>query len=377
MRSPRNCFLGLLLLAVVGHFGLRLQSSRADDAQPGAPKKASNKARKVGPFRAGVALSMHSQDPNYSYLKAVKEIRELGATDVSILVHFYQDHSASPKPKRHAFRTPSDKNLVNTIKTARKLGLRVLVMPILLLEKPREEDWRGNIDPPNWKTWRDAYLKEMLHFARLSEKAGANVFSVGSELSSLEHRLGDWKMMIRKIRSVFTGLLIYSANWDHYDQLNFWSELDLMGISGYYELTESLSPKKDELLKSWKKVQKTILGWRQGNRVKIPLVFTEIGYASQDGCASKPWNYYLSETVDCAEQRLCYEVFLEVWDQKPGLKGVYFYEWWGEGGLKDHTYTPKGKPAEKVLRRWFQKLRKRAKKGQATSKPSKAPKKAG
>ena len=35
------------------------------------------------------------------------------------------------------------------------------------------------------------------------------------------------------------------------------------------------------------------------------------------------------------------------------LAGALFWNWWGPGGPEDRWYTPKGKPAEAVLRRWF------------------------
>jgi len=311
------------------------------------------------PFGAGVALSLHSQDPHFSYAPILKEIRATGATEVSLLVHFYQENSVTSKPSRHLLKTPSDARLLEAIRSGRELGLRVFVMPILLLEKPRKDDWRGNIKPPKWKPWFAAYRKEIVHFARLAERGGAALFSVGSELSSTEVQLADWRRIIKEVSAVFSGRLTYSANWDHYDQVGFWGQLDVMGISGYYELTNSTTPKRDVLVDAWREVQRKILAWRKAAAVKAPLIFTEVGYASQDGCASKPWNYYLTDKIDLEEQKLCYEVFIEVWDRHPALAGVFFYEWWGKGGSKDPRYTPKGKPAEQVMRSWFTRIRKR------------------
>ena len=56
---------------------------------------------------------------------------------------------------------------------------------------------------------------------------------------------------------------------------------------------------------------------------------------------------------------MCFEAFIAVWDKHPQLEGVYFYEWWGKGGETDTHYTPKGKPAEKVIRRWYKEIRAR------------------
>ncbi len=48
---------------------------------------------------------------------------------------------------------------------------------------------------------------------------------------------------------------------------------------------------------------------------------------------------------------------MAVWARTLELQGVFFYEWWGEGGSDDRGYTPRDKPAETVIRRFFSDLR--------------------
>ena len=78
-----------------------------------------------------------------------------------------------------------------------------------------------------------------------------------------------------------------------------------------------------------------------------------LGYASQDGCARYPWDYTKNNPVDLEEQRLCYEAFRKVWEDVPFIGGVFFYAWFEEGGPEDTHYTPKGKPALKIVQDWF------------------------
>lgn len=70
-----------------------------------------------------------------------------------------------------------------------------------------------------------------------------------------------------------------------------------------------------------------------------------------------PWNYYQNQRATPAaleEQRRLYEAFIRVWNNTPELMGVIWWEWnASEGGPGDYGYTPKNKPAEQVLRRWF------------------------
>ncbi len=53
-----------------------------------------------------------------------------------------------------------------------------------------------------------------------------------------------------------------------------------------------------------------------------------------------------------------------------GLAGVIWWEWTGsEGGPSDFGYTPKNKPAEKLLREWFAKGRSTAAAGAPSAQP--------
>jgi hypothetical protein len=65
---------------------------------------------------------------------------------------------------------------------------------------------------------------------------GLSGLSVGSELASLEREDTEWRALIRAIRAKYAGPLVYSANWDHLDDVQFWDALDLAGASAYFEL---------------------------------------------------------------------------------------------------------------------------------------------
>ncbi|MCB1733536.1 MAG: hypothetical protein KDI21_23895, partial [Halieaceae bacterium] len=78
----------------------------------------------------------------------------------------------------------------------------------------------------------------------------------------------------------------------------------------------------------------------------------EVGYPSLDGAAIAPWDHTRGAPVDLEEQRRAYAAataaLLEL-----APAGVFFWTWLGEGGRFDRHYTPRGKPAEAVLRRYL------------------------
>ena len=86
-----------------------------------------------------------------------------------------------------------------------------------------------------------------------------------------------------------------------------------------------------------------------------------MGWCSQEGASIEPWNYYYKQEATeggFEEQRNCYRAFMETWSNTPQVGGIIWWEWTeGAGGREDYNYTPRGKPAERALRAWFQNIR--------------------
>jgi hypothetical protein len=114
----------------------------------------------------------------------------------------------------------------------------------------------------------------------------------------------------------------------------------------------------DEIVAYWKPLKDQISEWQR--QVGKPIVFTEVGWCSQEGAGMAPWDYYRNQKASAAgleEQRRLYEAFLQVWDGSPGVGGILWWEWSVPAGPSDFGYSPKDKPAEQVLRQWFAKYR--------------------
>src|SRR5436853_410740 len=79
----------------------------------------------------------------------------------------------------------------------------------------------------------------LYHYSWIAEKHGVDVFILGSELVSTESNVEEWRKTIDMVRGTFKGLVTYSANWDHYRDVGFWSELDFVSMNCYYKLGEN------------------------------------------------------------------------------------------------------------------------------------------
>lgn len=312
-------------------------------------------------FFQGAAVGMHMSLPGLSYAQLFKELKALGCTHVSLVVAWSQANIRAVEIGPHAVETMPDAEVRAHIREAHAAGLKVLLFPILHIERRRSGEWRGRMKPRSESLWWRSYGRFVLHYADMAREEKVDMFSVGSELLSLEHQEARWVSLIERVRAKTDAKLLYSANWDHFEHVTFWDKLDVAGLTGYFELAEEgREPTVAELEEGWEGVADVIATYRQ--RVGRPLIFTEVGYPSQVGAAAHPWDYTKRDAPDPIIQYKAYRAMYEVYrrraakrpaDAPPALDGFFFWNWYGYGGEEDDTYNVRGKPAEAVLRRWF------------------------
>ncbi|MGK0359863.1 MAG: hypothetical protein ACI9U2_002169 [Bradymonadia bacterium] len=319
----------------------------------------------------GMALSPHFElpDAGMTFESMVDEIASLGASHMSLVVQWSQTDVTASALGPDAKETLPDARLRGMIRRARAHGVDVMLFPILWVEHRKVGEWRGTLAPIDPDAWWASYATFVLHYAHIAQDEGAAIYSIGSELASLEVEEPRWRALIAQVRAVFKGQLIYSANWDHYAEVPFWDALDLVGLTAYYELTADPDASVAELTTAWRKIRDVLLDWRALTRTKAPLVFTELGYPSIDGTATAPWDYTRTTAVDLEEQRRCLEAFRRAWGHREELAGVFFWNWFGPGGPQDRWYSLKGKPALEVVKRWYARPRAGALDGPPTRLP--------
>jgi hypothetical protein len=306
------------------------------------------------PYR-GVGMQIQRVDWIDRYEKSMDQIAALGADTVLLVVDSRQENGRSSHLYLDMRMTPTPDKLGELIDHAKQDKLRVILMPIVLLDNPTGNEWRGTLHPDSWDDWFDSYRDMMSQFAWIAQGHGVDVLVVGSELVSSESNLEQWTKTIAKVRETFKGQLTYSSNWDHYTSVPFWDQLDLIGMNSYYKLGDSPDVTVPEIEKRWRAIQGDLLSFQ--SKVGKPLLFLEVGWCSLANAASAPWDYTQeSEPINLDLQKRLYEAYFNVWYGNPALGGFMVWEWPpGEGGPDDRGYTPQGKPAEQVLRKWLAK----------------------
>lgn len=358
MRITLKTLIVVIAVAVAWEIGTHRETSRqtvADDSSAQLMTPPSQQGR----FR-GMAIQLHGGMNVYDqYRRLIPEVVDLGADTVMLVVHGWQTHAGSLDLHLDAQKTANSDDLGKLLDLATSHGLRKILMPVVLLSKPRKSEWRGKIVPPghDWDAWFKRYRQFIVSFAKIAERHRVDVLMIGSELIKSESYTQRWRDTIQEVRQHYRGKLGYSANWDHYQtsKIGFWPDLDYVGMTSYYKLAKRPNPSIEEIDKNWQRYKKAIKAFQR--QVRKPVIFTEVGWCSQEGAAREGWNYYAKQEATEAghrEQANLYESFLKTWSDEQGIGGIIWWEWGtSEGGPNDYGYTPRGKPAEALLRQWF------------------------
>jgi hypothetical protein len=305
--------------------------------------EAANAARV--PLQDGaVALGLFASDPSYNYEPMLREIIATGAKEVVLAVVWSQRTVASVDIHRHPTWTASDDNVVRTLQQAHALGMRTVLFPLLQIEQRAPQEWRGVLQPSaGVPAWFAGYRGYVLRMADLAAQGGADALSVGSEFASLESHADAWRALIANVRTRYAGTLLYSANWDHFEEVAFWDAVDVIGVTAYNELQARDShtpPKPSDVRAAW---QGPVSAWhRVRARTGKPVVVTELGYPSVRTAAQMPWNEASGATHDEALAAQMLETSCAV--LRPAVDGLAVWNWFGAGGPTDDGYSPRGKP---------------------------------
>jgi hypothetical protein len=107
---------------------------------------------------------------------------------------------------------------------------------------------------------------------------------------------GRWTELIERVREVYRGPLTYAANFDQFESVSFWNELDLISINAYFplrkrDLPDTVVGSRTSLFTTrWTNILQAVdaLRIQQG----VPdhrVLFTELGYTRRANSTIEPW----------------------------------------------------------------------------------------
>jgi Glycoside Hydrolase Family 113 len=328
----------------------------------------------------GAALNLYHTDRLELYHEALEQMSSAGFNAVQIVTPIFQDDGAAGvvEMRQGPGRGPAMADIASLLSHAKRLGMKTMLMPQINFTQPRGNEWRGKLQPEHWAPWWESYTRTIGLFLETAVENDVDVFVVGCELLTTHKPQHEerWRELIAHCREKFTGQLTYSTTWDTYHKVGFWDALDVVGVSGYWDITtlaqDSDNPTPDELKRRWIEIQRRLLAYAdaQGR----PVLLTEVGYPSLPWALKSPWNYINNDgvTADHEAQRQGYTAFIAAWDGTiaprrastadevaggdPRSIGVFFHKWdpYHQGGPDDTGYGVAGKPAYQVLADWLQ-----------------------
>jgi len=246
---------------------------------------------------------------------------------------------------------------VKTIQMAKALNLNVMLKPHVWV---RGQGWAGDFDletEEDWLVWEGNYRNYIVSFAKIADSMNVEMLCIGTEFRRpAKERPAFWKGLIKEIRSFYSGKITYAANWDNYQNISFWGELDYIGIDAYFPLSEAKTPSVEEIKAGWQAPLQEIETFQA--TYQSPVLFTEFGFQSIDYATAGHWKYNQDTlNINLDAQAFAYEGTYQALKEREWFAGGFLWKWhaWHDkyGGPDCKRYTPQNKPAQDIIAKWY------------------------
>lgn len=242
--------------------------------------------------------------------------------------------------------TVTDDEIVWAIREAKSLGMRVCLKPVVNVA---DGTWRAHIGffdwdvpgEPSWTQWFTSYREFILHAARIAEREGCDMLSVGCEMVRADGQEAHWRALIADVRAEYSGLVTYNCDKYQEDRLTWWDAVDVISSSGYYPI--------DTWETHLDRIERVVE--REGK----PFVFLEAGCPSREGSARLPNDWNLRGAPSGDEQLHYYRAMFEACAPREWVRGFMLWDWPAQlypaaSASADDDYCPYAKPAGEYLR---------------------------
>lgn len=260
--------------------------------------------------------------------------------------------------------TVTDKDIIFAINRAHERGIKVCLKPMIncsdgvwraLIDFPDQNMAEGN---PYWGKWFESYTAFLLHYAEIAEDTKCEMYCIGCEMCASERKEEYWRNIIKEVRKVYAGPLVYNTNHGKEDQVAWFDDLDYIGTSAYFPVAEVPGETKENMIAVWNNVREKMKALCEKFGKK--LVFMEIGCRSAKGCAMMPWDFIHKDFPrDEDEQANFYDSCLRVFAKENWFAGVFWWDWstkiynTKEEAGNDPGFNIHLKKAEDVIRKWY------------------------
>jgi hypothetical protein len=245
-------------------------------------------------------------------------------------------------------KSPTDDSLAQVIKWIREQGMQVVLKPHVDVI---DDSYRGDIQPSNRDAWFRSYGSFIDHYASFASSQSLDLFVVGTELKTMSSETERWRAVIQTVRDRFMGPVTYAANWDELDQVQFWDDLDAIGVDAYFPLSDEGGPAPTlaTLTTAWRRIGDQLRA--RSEQWQRPVILTEVGFPSQVGATATPYEV-TDQPADQNIQALAYRATFDGLSGSDWLRGISWWSWRADTSPEENQeieYTPEGKKAQGEL----------------------------
>lgn len=250
-----------------------------------------------------------------------------------------------------------EEGVKETIELCKASGLKIMLKPQIWMMSAYTGDYKLS-NEQEWEIFEKSYAAFIFSFLEIAIAHDVEMFCIGTEWREfVKARPEFWNELIKKAKLKYKGDLTYAANWDDYQAVPFWEQMDIIGVNGYFPISISAKPDLKELTMGWDVHKKTLSAFAKKYDRKI--VFTEIGYRSMEGATVKPWEHNTRSKFSAEIQHNAYKALFNVLWEEEWFGGMFIWKWYhnheSQGGNGDLDFTPQNKLAEKTIRSFWSK----------------------
>lgn len=211
-----------------------------------------------------------------------------------------------------------------------------------------------------WLSFEKNYEKFLLFYATIAQEQQIELFCIGTELNNFVIKRPEyWQQLISKVKKIYKGKLTYAENWDTFESVPFFKNLDYIGIDAYFPLSEEKNPTIPTIEKEWLVHKSKIKNLADDLNKKV--LFTEFGYQSIDYTTKQPWNFEQQKAINLDAQSNALQALFNTFWKEDWFAGGFLWKWFDNhenvGGSEDTDYTVQNKPAFQIIQQEYKKMR--------------------
>ncbi len=331
----------------------------------------------------GVTFGFYARNGVLGSAWARDQVDRMAAANVRWVVltpTVLQDTAHTTRQYRDFEVTPNDHELYTIIDHMHSRGMRVNLRPMLETQdgngrlqvwfQPDRERIPGRVSD-HWARWFDSMTQRSVHYARIAQETGCELYGLDSELDRTIAYHDDWKRVIEAVRKVYDGP-VTSCHTTHTGLIDFdeelrradhwWRDLDMLQLSCYERGADCAGTSVEEMMAM---LAPNVARFRRlAEAYGKPIAFGECGCTSSSAGAKSPSGWTNESAYDGEEQANYLEAVLRSYSPEPWWNGLYWWKWDEQNDRPefktdptgDKGFTVLGKPAESRMRQLYGEL---------------------